>query len=193
MSVSVLYAARPSAPWATAGDMVEAAPLATARLKMRMPTMADAGQITLLAHDAAVAHNALDMPYPYGLTDAERFIVRAQKDRAHKAPFLITAHDGTPLGCVAVNRATTSAFDLSIWIGKRHWGRGYASEAIEAIIPWAARALGAQIFNAGHAIDNPAAAALLIKTGFLYTGVMDSQISPVTGTHRPVRAMMRFA
>ncbi len=166
--------------------------LSTARLRLRVPVLADAGQIAALANDAAIAHQMADMPYPYRLSDAARTIERAAHGRQHRMSFVIALPDATVVGMIGLSRTAASAHELGVWIGKRFWGRGYATEAVQGLIGWAGRMRDVRLVTAGHTIDNPASAQMLINSDFLYTGVIEQDKSPVTGTLRAVRMMMRF-
>ena len=53
--------------------------------------------------------------------------------------------------------------ELAYYILPQHWGRGYATEAAEAMADYAANALGAGRITAKHAVDNPASGAVLKK------------------------------
>jgi ribosomal-protein-alanine N-acetyltransferase len=53
-------------------------------------------------------------------------------------------------------------------IMKKHWRKGYATEAMKAILSFAASALGIKRVLGGHAKANPASGRVLEKLGFVY-------------------------
>jgi RimJ/RimL family protein N-acetyltransferase len=115
--------------------------------------------------DAAVARN-LDAA-PWLMTgDAAR-----QPDRLCPH-FLITlpgARGAQLVGCIGLQRETEGTA-LGYWIGRDHWGRGYATEAARAVLRLA-RTLGHRQVFASHFTDNAASAHVLRKLGFGPTGL----------------------
>jgi RimJ/RimL family protein N-acetyltransferase len=59
---------------------------------------------------------------------------------------------------------------VGYWIGRPHWGQGYATEALRLVI-LRARALGAQGLLAETFPENPASARVLAKCGFRDRGM----------------------
>ena len=59
--------------------------------------------------------------------------------------------------------------ELGYWIARRHWGRGFATEAGRAVLAMA-RTLGHARIAASHFLDNPASGRVLAKLGFRATG-----------------------
>jgi RimJ/RimL family protein N-acetyltransferase len=69
---------------------------------------------------------------------------------------LPTAEGPKIIGAVGLG-GKNGQVELGYWIGREHWGRGYASEAARAVLRLAG-ALGHRRVVAGHFIDNPASA-----------------------------------
>jgi RimJ/RimL family protein N-acetyltransferase len=61
--------------------------------------------------------------------------------------------------------------DLGYWLGAAYWGKGYATEAVRALIDYAFGALGHDALHAGARVSNPASRRVLQKCGFQWTGV----------------------
>ncbi|MEP7222737.1 MAG: GNAT family protein [Novosphingobium sp.] len=70
--------------------------------------------------------------------------------------------------------------ELGYWIARQFWGRGFASEAIRAVLRLA-RTLGHRQVRAGSFVGNPASAQVLAKTGFSPTGDVRQRFSVVNG------------
>ena len=59
-------------------------------------------------------------------------------------------------------------FQVGYNIMKTHWNRGYTTEAMKAILKFAAEVLGLKKVAGGHAKKNVASAKVLEKLGFVY-------------------------
>ncbi len=58
-----------------------------------------------------------------------------------------------------------------MWLGVAYWGKGYATEALQAVIDYASTELGHDALQAGTRVTNPASRRVLEKCGFQWTGV----------------------
>ena len=143
--------------------------LETQRLALRAPRLGDAKTVAKLADDRRIAENTARIPYPYKLTDAEGFISGANK-AGGEAVFLITLPDTTVIGACGI-MTQESAPELGYWLGVEHWGKGYATEALHAVIDYAFTDLGHDALQAGARVTNPASRRVLEKCGFQWTGV----------------------
>jgi RimJ/RimL family protein N-acetyltransferase len=145
--------------------------LETKRLAMRAPTLVDAKTVAALANDRRIAENSARIPFPFQVSDAESFIAGANKTPGEFA-FLITLHDETAIGVIALTRAEPSQdLELCLWLGVSYWGKGYATEALQAVIDYAFTELGHDALQAGTRVTNPASRRALEKCGFQWTGV----------------------
>ena len=59
-------------------------------------------------------------------------------------------------------------FQIGYNIKKTHWNRGYTTEAMTAILKFAAANLGIKRVAGGHAKENPASRRVIEKLGFVY-------------------------
>ena len=59
-------------------------------------------------------------------------------------------------------------WDISYNLGKQFWGLGYATEAMGAVLKFAAKELNISEIFAAHAVENPASGRVLRKLGFQY-------------------------
>ena len=177
---------------------LQAPTLSTERLRLRPLTPADAAAIVTLANDHDVARMTLRMPHPYALEDAHAFVSRcAEEDTSREVTFLIDAPDEGPVGVVGLfedeEQAPQLGTELGYWIGRPFWGRGYATEAVAAVLRWSEEGWRKRLVVAGHFADNEPSGRVLVKTGFLYTGVVSSRYSRARGEAAPVRLMVRVA
>ena len=65
--------------------------------------------------------------------------------------------------------------DVSLWIGKKFWGMGFATEAIKAISHYAFVELGAEKLSAGMYERNIGSYMAFIKAGYHHEGRMLAQ------------------
>jgi len=148
--------------------------LETTRLTLRGPRLEDAKAVAALANDRRIAENTARIPHPYKLLDAKNFIGGANKSDKESV-FLVTARTGaeknTILGACGVTLIDGEAPELGYWLGVPHWGKGYATEALHAVIDYAFETLGHDQLNAGARVTNPASRRVLEKCGFQWTGV----------------------
>lgn len=146
--------------------------LETKRLVLRAPRLEDAKAVAVLANDRRIAENTARIPHPYKLSDAESFIGGANNGNG-EAVFLITARDGTGtlLGACGVSTLDDRQPELGYWLGLPYWGKGYATEALHALIDYAFGAFEHTALHAGARVTNPASRRVLEKCGFQWTGV----------------------
>jgi RimJ/RimL family protein N-acetyltransferase len=145
--------------------------LETKRLTLRAPRLEDAKTVTALVNDRRIAENVARIPHPYRKSDAESFIAGANKPNG-EAVFLITLRDETIIGaCGLTLQDKEQAPELGYWLGVEHWGKGYATEALHAVIDYAFADLEHPALSAAARVTNPKSRRVLEKCGFQWTGV----------------------
>jgi RimJ/RimL family protein N-acetyltransferase len=77
--------------------------------------------------------------------------------------------------------------ELGYWIARRHWGRGFATEAGRAVLETARHSLRLKRLGASHFLDNPASGRVLEKLGFKPTGRIVPHYSAGRGEAAPSR------
>src|SRR3569833_1502909 len=106
--------------------------VATERLTLRHPTLADVRAIARLANDRRIAENTRRLPHPYSQDDAVEF-VRATAALGSETVFLIE-HDSGPVGMVGIDCSSPGNAVLGFWLGVELWGLGIATEAARGAI-----------------------------------------------------------
>jgi len=142
--------------------------LETKRLALRVPSLKDAKTVAALANDRRIAENTARIPYPYKKSDAESFITRA--NAAGEAVFLVTLRNDTIIGACGLVMQD-KAPELGYWLGVNYWGKGYATEALHAVIDFAFTDLAHEALTAAARVTNPGSRRVLEKCGFQWTGV----------------------
>ncbi|MGE0566200.1 MAG: GNAT family N-acetyltransferase, partial [Pseudolabrys sp.] len=110
--------------------------LETKRLTLRAPCIEDAKTVAALANDRRIAENTARIPYPYKIADAENFIAGANKADG-EVVFLIVGHDGAIMGACGAIPLDGQPPELGYWLGVSNWGKGFATEALHALIDFA--------------------------------------------------------
>ncbi|AIT79970.1 GNAT family N-acetyltransferase [Novosphingobium pentaromativorans] len=140
---------------------------------------------TLIAHDSA-ACNLASTCWPCAHDDALRFVTHEQ---AHALPqFVITvpgADGALIVGCVGLARRDDDV-ELYYWIAREQRGRGYAREAVKAVVELA-WSLGHARIVANHFVDSPASGRVLHGAGFRRTGRVAERYSAVHKRVFPAR------
>jgi RimJ/RimL family protein N-acetyltransferase len=142
--------------------------LQSGRLTLRAPRRGDGKAIVSVVNDRRVAENTARIPHPYHLDDAETFIAAANR-LTGEATFVIM-REGELIGMCGVEPRQDGP-EIGYWVGVPFWSRGYATEAVRAVIDHAFDALGHQTLQAASRVSNPSSRRVLEKCGFQWTGV----------------------
>src|SRR6266478_5668006 len=148
--------------------------LETKRLMLRPPKAADIGRFLPLIADFEVTKNLASVTHPYTEDDACAFIVKCAAGWGAKTDFpfaVLRKEDGAYIGMCGVH--PSRAWEFGYWIGRPHWGTGYATEAGRRVLAFAFDELDADCVNAGWYYDNPASGHVLEKLGFIPAGEKD--------------------
>ncbi|HWE98722.1 MAG TPA: GNAT family N-acetyltransferase [Caulobacteraceae bacterium] len=168
--------------------------VATRRLTLRAPRMAEAVRIAALADDFELASMTTGVPHPCLPQHAEDFIARGLRAEPQRERlFAIDAAGQGAIGVIGLHPNDAGATEVGYWLGRAYWGQGYMTEALEGALDWAAREWGRRRIVSGHFADNEASAAVLIKAGFLYTGDVLLRRSMARDAPTPTRMMIWLA
>ena len=150
------------------------------RLFLRPGWPEDWAELLGAINDEGVVRNLATAPWPYSMEDAMAFARRPQdRNLPHFFVTLPTGEGAKLIGCVGLDRHGDEV-ELGYWIARSHWGQGYATEAVGAVLSLAS-ALGHRRISAGHFIDNPASGRVLEKVGFVPTGGREMRFSLARG------------
>ncbi len=148
-------------------------PITTDRLTLRAFTAADAPAFAAYRSDPAIArYQSWDTPYT--LAQAEALIAAQDHVTAPKAgEWLQIAVDreGTLVGDVAVHlRPDGRSAEVGCTLAPGHQGRGYAREAVAALLDALFGTTGCQRVDAGIDPRNDASIRLFESLGFVHVG-----------------------
>ena len=174
--------------------MEERPVIETQRLTLRAPATADVERVAAFCVDRDVARMTTRMPAPYTRAHAEDFVARCgTQDRARDNTFAIALEGEGLVGVIGMFTTPDGQVELGYWIGRPYWGRGYATEATRGALDWARSAWRKRYVVAGHFADNTASGRVLVKSGFLYTGVVEHKPSIARGEPAATRMMVWLA
>jgi RimJ/RimL family protein N-acetyltransferase len=142
----------------------------TQRLTLRPGWPEDAPALTAAIAHEDVAFRLARLPWPYTVDHATEWL--AQESRPGETSRIILAHEGGVtrlVGGIGIH-PDGEAHELGYWLTPDAWGRGYATEAGQAMLGIARHAMGLRRLTSGHFIDNPASGRVLAKLGFRPTG-----------------------
>jgi 8-oxo-dGTP diphosphatase len=159
----------------TIGAEAAAAPRAeTERLILRPPGRGDIDAIVALLAEREVVRYTARIPYPYARADAETWLALVERGRADGSEIVFAIAGragGALLGTVGlgIDRDRREGV-IGFWLGKPYWGKGYATEAVDAALGIAFDELGLVTVRAANLPENAASARLQEKLGLAATG-----------------------
>jgi RimJ/RimL family protein N-acetyltransferase len=160
----------------------------TTRLLLRPGWSQDAPALFEAIGDERIVRNLATAPWPYRPEDAEAWLATERKVcEPSLLVFLCTDSAPELVGAVGFGRRPTGETEFGYWIARRHWGRGYATEASRALLAAARHSLRLKRLDAGHFLDNPASGRVLEKLGFKPTGTIAPRYSAGRGEMAPCR------
>ena len=161
----------------------------TPRLLLRPGFPEDAPALAGAIADRAIARNLAVVPWPYTLRHAEAYLA-SPRDPILPSLLIFERTEGEPrlVGSCGLGRRPSGAVEMGYWIGRPHWGRGFATEAGLALVD-IGRTLGLARLEASHFIDNPASGRVLEKLGFESTGIVAPRMNCARGEEVPARLM----
>lgn len=123
-----------------------------------------------LAGAAAVAATTR-LPHPYPVDGAQVFYADLQQERARGTAQVFAIEDrGRVVGLCGLHGIGATAAELGYWIGEPFWGRGYATFAVAAVLPFAFDNLRLREVWAEVLATNTRSHRVLAKCGFQVKG-----------------------
>jgi [ribosomal protein S5]-alanine N-acetyltransferase len=146
--------------------------LLTSRLLLRPFEHDDAPALAALFNDPGVAMGVCSAPLPFTHLHASARIlmIRAREMAGKDFVWAVEDMEGNLIGNLGLSELSSGVMRLGYAYARDHWGKGYATEALVAVLEWAGRQpsigeIRAEVFH-----DNPASARVLAKSGFKETG-----------------------
>ena len=138
--------------------------LETPRLWLRWPRAADGEAIAQHCSDPDVALNTANIPHPYALADAERFVFEARAGNTMGEKFVLALalkqKPNDVIGVIGAHGAPgRGATRLGYWLGKPYWSQGLMGEAAGAFVDLLFSVTSVQTIEFGGADDERGIAA----------------------------------
>ena len=144
--------------------------ITTERLVLKKLQPQDRQWLVSQIGDWQVAKWLSHLPYPYTENDAENFLQIVGQQPLNLSIF----NNNTLIGGVGLTSEDQCDCQLGYWLGKEHWGRGYATEAAQGLLQYATQQLGLNKIKASYIRGNSQSVKVLSKLGFKPIG--ESQI-----------------
>ena len=136
----------------------------------------DAAALRRHADDAEVARNLFDgFPHPYPLAAAEAWCGHEANSGAFGYVWGVVV-DGAAVGCISLVPESgwlRCNAETGYWIGRAHWRRGIASDALRQVVDWGFAALPELTRVTAHIFaGNEGSQAVARKCGYVREGVL---------------------
>ena len=132
----------------------------TKRLVLKKPTKKiNKKLIVSQIGDWEVAKWLSDVPYPYTEQKAEEWLNNINYDDLLFSIF----RNNSLIGGVGLSLEEDNDLDLGFWIGRDHWGKGYATEAAMGLIQYVKKEFNFKQIKACYIKGNTGSSNVLMK------------------------------
>jgi len=162
----------------------------TVRLCVRCYRYDDLADLIALVNNWEVARWVATMPYPYTEAAGREWIELVKSDHATGQPrrFAIALKEQDRLiGGIGLDGSTGDGSTepaLGYWLGQPYWGRGYAREAVAAIIEYGFHSLGFETIRAYTDPSNARSQRVLLHSGLKQIGEIELLTPTRNGAQR---------
>ena len=145
-------------------------------MKLRKIKKSDYAIIAKKINDRDIYRNTLPIPYPYTITDAQKWIKKVlgeYRTKQTKAFHLAIEADGELVGAIGVHDIIPGHMaELGYWLGRKHWGQGIMTKAIKAMTKECFKRYRLKKIYAYVFTHNEASYRVLVKNGFKKEGLL---------------------
>ena len=151
----------------------------TKRLFMRAYQKEDMLKVYKVINDPNIYATTLQIPYPYPKERLETWFYFMQKNEAYGKGyecgiFLQDEYVGH-VGLVNID-ASHHCAEITYFIGKAYWGKGYATEAVKAMVKFGFENLHLERIVGRAMCHNQSSIRVLEKSGFLFEGIARHEV-----------------
>lgn len=142
------------------------------KMEIRLVTPEDAPAIQRLVSDPAIAATTR-IPHPYPEDGARLFVARHLEERASGQAYVFGIREAGQLvgACGLHGVGEGAARELGYWVGRRFWGRGYATFGVRRVLAFAFTELRLQCVGSAALESNTPSRRVLEKCGFELLGL----------------------
>ena len=161
----------------------------TKRLVLKKPTKkTNKKLIVSQIGDWEVAKWLSGVPYPYTEQKAEEWLNNINDDDLLFSIF----RNNSLIGGVGLSLEEDNDLDLGFWIGRGHWGKGYATEAAMALIQYAKKEFNFKQIKACYIKGNTGSSNVLMKLGFKEIGECEEYFLSRKKTMVCIKLLLKF-
>lgn len=160
---------------------VEQPTLESARLILRRLALEDAPAVARLAGRREIADTALSIPHPYSEQQARDWVSRHSRGWSGGKEMVFGVFTKKDIELVGTAGLREIDFEhrqaeMGFWIAVDWWGRGYATEAAQALLQFGFETLKLNRIYAHHMLRNPASGRVLEKVGMKKEGILRERV-----------------
>ena len=157
--------------------------LAGRACRLRQWFGSDAEAIVPIANDPYIArYLSLVFPQPYTRADAERWLAeQARNETAGQFAIEVNGELAGGIGFSAGRGERAGSATIGYWLGRRYWGRGVMTEAVQVASRWAFDTWHVRRIWANVMAPNIASARVLEKAGYSLEGTFRDAIADRRG------------
>jgi RimJ/RimL family protein N-acetyltransferase len=148
--------------------------LETPRLWLRWPRVSDAAAIHRFCSLWEVARTTARIPHPYPPGSAERFVYAARQGNAsgRELTLVVTPTKGRrdAIGSISLEKRGADRLALGFVLAPEVWGKGFATEAAQAMIEAGFALTPAVEILASVQVEDAASRSVLEKCGLTHLG-----------------------
>lgn len=154
--------------------------LLTDRLLLTPPSQSDLEDITAQINSTEeIPRNIFNIPNPYTLADAENWLAICHEGWKSGSAFRFALRDkrsGRFIGMIGLHPVNEHRkAEVGYWLGKEFHGRGYAGEALMAVLRFGFETLDLNKIFATHFTQNPASGKVMEKAGMKHEGFLKQE------------------
>jgi len=145
----------------------------TQRFILQTPAEKDIPALIDIVGDWEVASRLARIPHPYTEEHARFFLDEVVPGELVWS--IIDRASGIMAGAVGLAPYAQEAgtIELGYYLGRRHWGKGIATEAGSVVVAYGAGLVGQHRLRSGYFADNSASGRVLEKLGFVKLGTSE--------------------
>jgi RimJ/RimL family protein N-acetyltransferase len=148
----------------------------TDRLRLRCMEPRDIDAFMLALNDWDVQQWLAQPPFPYEPEHGEAYLAIMQANHASACPTVFVMADkasDAALGVVSIDVDDDGIGTLGYWLGRPHWGLGYTTEAVRALVAHARGHSGLRRISAVTDPENQRSQRVLSAGGLAGLGLQD--------------------
>ncbi|MBX2931703.1 MAG: GNAT family N-acetyltransferase [Chitinophagaceae bacterium] len=148
----------------------------TERLILNRPTEKDIKKISAILNNEIYAKNTINIPFPYTENDAKFWLDVVKEGWQKKNKFIFTIRlkeNNTLIGAVGLTiNSIFNKAELGYWLDEKYWNKGFATEAVKAIIQFGFTTLNLKRIFSTHFDFNNSSGKVMQKAGMKKEGIL---------------------